>query len=417
MYNSGCSFACEQRSNSFISVSVFLVTMSERKPSPVSWEKPAGVALENQIGLCLSGGGYRAMLFHLGVLWRLAEFGYLGSDNRTSMHGPVGSLQRVSSVSGGSISSAQLALAWDKLKVDEAGAGDRFRSFVAEPVQEFASQSTVTFWSGLLPALVGRLNRKLVKDYRKKLFGDASLQDLPDVPRFILNATNLQSGELWRFSKERSRDKRVGEIERPQEAIAKVVGASSAFPPFLSPARFAYDESQYTPGSGTDLQRPPFTTRPLLSDGGVYDNLGLETVFNDCRTIICSNAGGKYQAKKHVHIDWLRQTHRVLVTIDNQVRTLRKDLLVEALKSKERLGVYWSIRGDIAEYPAKDKLHCPYKRTIRLASMKTDLEKKDPTVQRRLINWGYGICDAGIRSWLENELPAPHDFPYPLEGV
>jgi len=25
------------------------------------------------------------------------------------------------------------------------------------------------------------------------------------------------------------------------------------------------------------LQRPPFTTRVVLSDGGVYDNLGLET--------------------------------------------------------------------------------------------------------------------------------------------
>jgi hypothetical protein len=64
---------------------------------------------------------------------------------------------------------------------------------------------------------------------------------------------------------------------------------------------------------------------------------------------------------------------------------------VAALQSKERLGVYWGIRGDIAEYPANAKLHCPYKRTIRLASMKTDLEKKDPPVHLRLINWGYGL--------------------------
>jgi predicted acylesterase/phospholipase RssA len=48
------------------------------------------------IALCLSGGGYRAMLFHLGTLWRLNEFGLLFR------------LQRISSVSGGSITGAIL---------------------------------------------------------------------------------------------------------------------------------------------------------------------------------------------------------------------------------------------------------------------------------------------------------------------
>ena len=35
----------------------------------------------------------------------------------------------------------------------------------------------------------------------------------------------------------------------------------------------------FEPGSGYDLQRPPFTSKVVLSDGGVYDNLGLETVW------------------------------------------------------------------------------------------------------------------------------------------
>src|SRR5262249_41136739 len=33
--------------------------------------------LEEGIGLCLSGDGYRAMLFHTGALWRLNQLGYL----------------------------------------------------------------------------------------------------------------------------------------------------------------------------------------------------------------------------------------------------------------------------------------------------------------------------------------------------
>ena len=53
---------------------------------------------EDGIALCLSGGGYRAMLFHLGTLWYLNDAGYLGK------------LARVSSVSGGSITAALLAV-------------------------------------------------------------------------------------------------------------------------------------------------------------------------------------------------------------------------------------------------------------------------------------------------------------------
>jgi NTE family protein len=60
--------------------------------------------LEAGIGLALSGGGFRATLFHCGALWRLSELGYLQR------------LARVSSVSGGSITAGQLALKWAALE-------------------------------------------------------------------------------------------------------------------------------------------------------------------------------------------------------------------------------------------------------------------------------------------------------------
>src|SRR3954469_5703227 len=53
--------------------------------------------------LCLSGGGYRAMVFHVGVLWRLYETDLLKD------------LKRISSVSGGSITAGVLALKWNAL--------------------------------------------------------------------------------------------------------------------------------------------------------------------------------------------------------------------------------------------------------------------------------------------------------------
>src|SRR5215213_8465239 len=66
--------------------------------------------LINGSALCLSGGGYRAMVFHAGVLWRLYE-----TDLLTS-------LKRISSVSGGSITAGVLALKWKSLT---AAAPDR----------------------------------------------------------------------------------------------------------------------------------------------------------------------------------------------------------------------------------------------------------------------------------------------------
>ena len=80
------------------------------------------------IGLCLSGGGYRAALFHLGTLWRLNEFGYLKR------------IDRISSVSGGQIVSARLGLVWDKLAFDEAGVAQNFAAEVVAPIRNFTTQ-------------------------------------------------------------------------------------------------------------------------------------------------------------------------------------------------------------------------------------------------------------------------------------
>jgi len=385
--------------------------------SPVSSDAPGGDTPALGIGLCLSGGGYRAMLFHLGVLWRLAELGYLGTADHDGKHGPIGTLQRISSVSGGSIVAAALGLAWNDLKVDEDELLERFRELVVKPVEDFASQTTVSIWSAAWAAVVSTVNKSVARVYRRRLYGNKTLQDFPDSPRFVINATNLQSGALWRFSKPFTRDWRVGEIKNPTDSIASVVGASSAFPPFLSPARFKYNESQYTPGSGSGLQKPPYTTRPALADGGVYDNMGLETVFKNFQTVIVSNAGGGYQPKQKIVGDWALQSYRVMSTIDNQVRSLRKRVLISSLASLEKYGVYWSIRSDIDGYPAENKLPCPHERTRELADIPTDLAAKDKTTQRRLINWGYAICDAGMRSWVEDDLTPPTDFPYPAEGV
>src|SRR3954451_6586817 len=91
--------------------------------------------------LCLSGGGYRAMVFHLGALWRLNEAGLLKD------------LKRISSVSGGSITSALLGLKWKKLGFDASGRARAFEAEVVGPIRELAGH-TIDVRSVIIGALL-----------------------------------------------------------------------------------------------------------------------------------------------------------------------------------------------------------------------------------------------------------------------
>ena len=241
---------------------------------------------EPGLALCLSGGGYRAMLFHVGTLWRLYETGYLSQ------------LSRISSVSGGSITAGVLGLNWSNLRFAPTPVMEDFTTHVVSPIRRLASKTidAASVVSGVL--LPGSVSDKVTAAYRKYVFGEATLQALPDHPRFVMNATNVQSGVLWRFMKPYMRDYRVGEVRQPTVALAVAVAASSAFPPVLSPVSFEVDADAYTPNSGTDLQHEPFTTDVVLTDGGVYDNLGLETAWKRYQTILVSDAGGKTGRKR-----------------------------------------------------------------------------------------------------------------------
>ena len=52
-----------------------------------------------------------------------------------------------------------------------------------------------------------------------------------------------------------------------------------------------------------------------------------------------------------------------------------------------------------------------------LALEPTRLKQIAPAIQERLINWGYGVCDAAIRKHVAPQSTAPAAFPYPAEGV
>ena len=145
---------------------------------------------EDGVTLSLSGGGYRAMVFHIGALWRLNEVGLLGR------------LKRVSSVSGGSITAAYLGLVWSRLEFSNGKAAN-FQLFV-DGVQKMADTSVdigAVIGGIFLP---GSISDRVAKAYDEVLFKGAKLANLPDdhggaAPRFVINATNVQTAAAGPF--------------------------------------------------------------------------------------------------------------------------------------------------------------------------------------------------------------------------
>src|SRR6187549_2407623 len=317
--------------------------------------------------LCLSRGGYRAMVFLDGVLWHLYQAGLLKD------------LARISSVSGGSITAGLLALKWRRLSFAPAKIAQDFVPEVVQPLRNLAGE-TIDAESIVLGALLpGSISDRIAAAYDEHLFNGATLQDLPDdpAPRFVFNATNVQSGALWRFMKPYMRDYRVGEVRKPTVLLSKAVAASSAFPPLLSPCELRLDPNAFEPNSGLDLQREPYTKRVLLTDGGVYDNLGLETAWKRYQTILVSDAGGKTQPEEEPKTDWARHAYRILDLIDNQVRSLRKRQVIDSYKQSLRKGAYWGIRTNIADYDLPNAMNCPFEQTKKLAAVATRLKALD----------------------------------------
>jgi NTE family protein len=359
------------------------------------------------IALALSGGGFRAALFHLGALWRLNELGVLRK------------LDRLSSVSGGSITAGWLALSWTGLQWAE-GVAANFRARVVDPLRAFCARDIDVPAIGEGALLPWKRASDVVREaYEEHLFGKVTLRDLPDHPRFVFNATNFASGVSFRFSKPYAGDYRIGLIRTPAFRLSEAVAASSAFPPFLSPVRLEPGADAFERTDGADLYPDrAYRETLLLTDGGVYDNLGLETVWNRYLTILASDAGAPFGLVPEPGSAWHTQALRAMDIATNQARALRKRALIDDFARNVRKGAYWGIGSRVSEYGLPDTLPVPDAATACLASMRTRLNCFSEGEQGRLINGGYALCDAALRRYvLPGAALPPPQWPCPLYAL
>jgi len=309
--------------------------------------------------LLLSGGGFRATLFHLGVIRYMREVGKLSS------------VKEVFSISGGSIIAAHLAANWSDYNGDEEQfdrAANKLVKFTQSGFREKILRNSLLFWfllgtiavtlftlawicfeftakfwliSAVVFALALLVMYFLERKFRpigflqlgyKSLYESKLIKDInADSPDFYFLATNLTTGNIACFTNtgiypnvdEETDIQKQLFVPSSSCTLSECVAASSAFPPLFSP--YAFSQKRFKVDSKF-LSKPQYFT-----DGGVYDNLGvraLKLFSKKFKSVLVSDAERRF--------DWSTDTSFRLLTsrasratdvLMNRVNMLESELI------------------------------------------------------------------------------------------
>lgn len=291
-----------------------------------------------KIGLAFSGGGYRAAAYHIGVLRTLNRLGILDK------------VDVISSVSGGSIVAAYYAL-------HHTEGYEAFEASFVEKLQHSVVKKV--YWTGITSILIVGLfflvlpffisvisnllflallivlffwqykvlpwNKFIERQYEKNFFGETKLKDLPEKPLVAINATDVETGTLFTFSRAKMSCYKYEYAKEPTKfhgdefPISRAVMASSCVPHLFPPVKV---DDRYQEGK--------ILSNLLLVDGGLYDNQGahkLTQTNSSYYTEYCivSDAGNTYLSNAGSR----NSLRLILKTIDimmNRIRSMQSFL-------------------------------------------------------------------------------------------
>ncbi len=372
--------------------------------------EPLPVTSRRGIGLCLSGGGYRATLFHLGGLRRLNELGVLARDD----------FRTISSVSGGSIAAAHLGsalatrVAWPAPgpipdDVWDREVRDPLRELTRHDIRTGAVAKRFWPWNWLRSSTAVE---SIARTYESRLTA-LRLRELPERPRFILCATDMSFGVNWIFTRDRMGDYLAGYMQPPDDyPLARALAASACFPPVFNPLPM-----RLAPGSLKGGKAPAGPARDAaladlrLTDGGDYDNMGLEPVWKSHAVVLVSDAGGLFTAEGDKGLLWrIPRYHGIQ---EAQARGLRKRWLISSFITGALEGTYWGVGSAPSSYGQEGGHTKPFAREV-IAEIRTDLDAFSHSEAAVLENHGYLLVDAALRrhaprlARVEAPLRAPH---------
>lgn len=367
---------------------------------PLSNFLPSTEKIPKSVGLSLSGGGFRATLFHLGAIRRLNEFGILPN------------LTTVSSVSGGSILNGFLA---SRLDTSLSNGITDFDNSTSKKVRQFCSLD-IRRWLGLEAVIPGTHNSSgLAKQYDEHLTFGKLLTNIPATPRHIFCSTDLAYGVNWMFKKLQCGDYEAGFQDTPADwLVSTAVAASSCFPPVFKPLNLNLDPTKLTTGKvPASPQRDKCIREITFSDGGVYDNLGLEPIWKDHEIVLSSDGGALFPVGGDNGFPW--EIGRFISIPENQGLALRKRWLISNFNSGQLKGTYWGIGSSASDYGIAQGYDSELAKNF-IAKIRTDLDDFSDAEASVLENHGYWLADAAIRVHVPELLPESIpslDVPYP----
>jgi len=356
------------------------------------------------IGICLSGGGFRAALFHLGALRRLHELGILQKACW------------ISSVSGGSILAGHLATC----QIERGRGGkldfENWQKDVSDPFRAFAARDLRTWpvirnclWNWFAP---DPLLRNLEARYRTRLT-NLALGDLPELPEFIFCATDLTFGVNWEFSRKRVGSYQAGYLNvsgssqaAAHMTVAKAITASACIPPLLGPMRVGIEPKALVGGHFHGPNRDELVSELSLSDGGLYDNMAIEPVWKHAATVLVSDCGAPFQFEAGKQ-PW-RTLLRYSSVLCRQTESLRIRMLQtvwsETAATRAFDGTRWHIASGVSNKSAALPGAVGYGEDFAknsVAMIRTDMDAFSEAEMSVLENHGY--CNADFQ--LQDKVP------------
>jgi NTE family protein len=182
--------------------------------------------------------------------------------------------------------------------------------------------------------------------------------------------------------------------------VSRAVAASACFPPVFNPMPIPFGPDRFT--RATARREDEVTWREAISDlrltdGGNYDNLGLEPIWRDHDVVLCSDAGGLFGFASDRNLLW--RLTRYLKIVESQARVLRRRWLIAGYVEGDLRGAYWGVGGSRSRYAPGDR--SGYSKSLArevLATIRTDLDAFSVLEAGVLENHGYWMADRAVET-------------------
>lgn len=320
--------------------------------------------MEGSISIALSGGGVRAMVYHLGVLKYFAE------------QNAFERISNISSVSGGSL---LIGLIYKENNYEWPSSKDFItkiypsirRMLISVDIQKKLFQFIIYRpwnWNYLFSNRAKALSKVI-----NSVWGvSESLSKIPHAPEWSINGTTIENGKRFRFKNNTLGDYDTGYAEANNFSLSEALAVSAGFPAGIGPLTIKTNSYKWKKKptwngpDGSEVEIAPDFKKLHLYDGGVYDNLGTEPLFNSGTNlpkngnanIFVSDAGKplfKTKASFNLNPNRLARINDVIM---DQSRSLRVRSFMSYLTANEGAGGY----SMIGQHPKNFVIESEYNR-------------------------------------------------------